>query len=198
MAELSYPKRKLTVDGYYVTSADVFTSNMTFSWSAALNNNTKVVRTSLLWRIEPLSQNDRDNQTIIFSLGHELLEKDLLIKGNLYRGIKDIIKANVHIDYSYDPQNLIEVNALLTDLSSRNDYTKYAVKFLAYHKASQINAQYNGSANHSPLLFKIESNSLYQRDYFQEKVGAFLILLDLNQKEVAYTVSNTFKCLVNF
>uniref|UniRef100_W8B060 Vitellogenin n=1 Tax=Ceratitis capitata TaxID=7213 RepID=W8B060_CERCA len=193
LAELSYPKRKLTVDGYYVTSADVFTSNMTFSWSAALNNNTKVVRTSLLWRIEPLSQNDRDNQTIIFSLGHELLEKDLLIKGNLYRGIKDIIKANVHIDYSYDPQNLIEVNALLTDLSSRNDYTKYAVKFVAYHKASQINAQYNGSANHSPLLFKIESNSLYQRDYFQEKVGAFLILLDLNQKEVAYTRKSPYR-----
>ncbi|XP_054743946.1 uncharacterized protein LOC129248428 [Anastrepha obliqua] len=193
IAELSYPKRRLAINGFYYTTPNAFNSNTSFEWSDPVNNDTKAVHTSILWRTETLGQHDRDNQTIIFIIRHHLLEKDLKLKGSFYRGVKDLVRADAIIDYSYDLDHAIEMHTSLKDLREGLEPLKCSMKFLAYHKASELDVQFNGSATARPSYFKIETKSLYKKDYFPEKHGLFLVLFDLKNNEMDYVRKSPYR-----
>lgn len=189
LAKLSYPKRNLVVNGSYLTTINSFNSNVSFAWSGGDNSGNNVVHTRFMWQTELLGPDDRDNQTISFNVGHYLLETDLTIMVNFYRGIKELIKFNLLVIYSNNLEHLIEINTSLTDLNNGAELTKYVVQFIANHRASELDVKFNASTTKRPYYFKIESNSLYKRDYFPKKIGLFLVLFDLNNKEIEYVVS---------
>ncbi|XP_036320515.1 uncharacterized protein LOC118735030 [Rhagoletis pomonella] len=186
VANLTYPKRSISMNGFYLTTSNAFNSNVSFEWSEGDNDNTRAVWTSILCQTEALGPEDNDNKTIMLVLGHRLLERDIKLKGSFYRGIKELFKVNVLIVYSYEMDHLIVINAVLKDLRDGLDLEKYGLEFLTYHKASELDVQLNGSATARTSYFKIQTKSLYKRDYFPAKHGLFLILLDSHNKEIEY------------
>ncbi|XP_067622386.1 uncharacterized protein Apoltp [Eurosta solidaginis] len=186
-AELSYPKRKFSVDGFYFTTLNEFNLNMSFGLSGAVDRDKNSLQTCLLWRTESLGQTDVDNQTFIFTLGHHLLEKDITLKGSYYRGIRELIKVNVLLEYSKNLDHLVAISTSLTDEREEFDLAKYAIHFLAYHRVSELDVQFNGSVRVQSSYFKMETKSLYKNDYFPGKDGVLLVLFDFNDKEIEYT-----------
>ncbi|XP_037927466.1 apolipophorins [Teleopsis dalmanni] len=187
LIELFYPKRYLSTEGYYYTTDNTFNSDVAFKWTMNENSSEKkVVRTGLLWKSEPLRRKDRDNQTVVFTVGHPYLEKDVTFKGTFYRGIEELLKTTMVIDYSNDPEHLIELGASINDLRHEMGYTNYSFKLFAFHKASEIEMNLNGTAAAKPSYYKTESYAYYKRDFYPIKHGKFLALLDLNNKIVDY------------
>ncbi|XP_054083621.1 apolipophorins [Zeugodacus cucurbitae] len=195
LAELSYPTRNLVVNGSYLTTINSLNSNVSFAWSGDDNRGNKVVHTRLMWQSDSLGLDDRDNQTLTLNIGHDLLETDLTITANFYRGIKDLIKFKMFVIYSHDLDHLIEITTALTDLSYDAGSTKYILQFIAYHKASELDVKFNASATKRPYYLKIETNSFYTRDYFAKKIGRFLVFVDLNNKEVEYMRKSPYRTI---
>uniref|UniRef100_A0A0K8USL9 Vitellogenin n=1 Tax=Bactrocera latifrons TaxID=174628 RepID=A0A0K8USL9_BACLA len=186
LAELSYPKRNLVVNGSYLTTLNSLRSNASFAWFGADNSGNKVVHTQFMWKNEPLRPDDRNNQTITFNIGHYLLEKDLTMTVHFYRGIKELIKLKLFVIYSTNLEHLIEMSTSLANLNFGAGCTKYIIQFMAYHNASELDVKFNASTTKRPYYFEIESNSLYKREYFPEKIGRLLVLFDLKNKEIEY------------
>lgn len=173
-----------------------FDSDISFKWTTDADpNEKKIIRTGLLWQIEPLRYGDRDNQTVIFTVAHPYLEKEVICKGTFYRGQRDLLKADLLIDYSRNPDNLIEAGAILRDLYPELGHTNYTFKFFANHKASALEVQLDGTAAGQPSYYKTESHAFYKRDYFPEKRGMFLAKLDMNKREVEYVRNSPYRAV---
>lgn len=164
---------------------------MEFKWtnSESFDDDLKVVRTAISWQDEPLGRGDKDHQSLLITVGHPYLEKDVTLKANYYRGNVDLLKTNLVIDYSDDKDHAIVMGALLTDLYQEVGHTNYTFKFFAHHLASELDVQVNGSLAAKSSYYKTESYANYKRSFYPEKHGKFLALLDLNKKEIEYIVS---------
>lgn len=150
----------------------------------------------MLWQDEPLKRGDIDHQSLLLTVGHPYLRKDVTLKGNYYRGNVDLLRTDLVIDYSDDRDHTIALGAVLRDLYQEYGYTNYTLKFYANHLASELDIQLNGSLAAKPSYYKIESDANYKRSFYPEKHGKFLILLDANRKEFEYIVSQVFDGLL--
>lgn len=187
---LSYPKRNLGAEGSYSVTDDHIVSNAVFKWNTYLDDDMKSVRTGLDWKKQPLTEGvDLDHQTVVFTIGHPYLEKDVSIKGKYYRGVVELLNTNLVIDYANDETHAIKMGALIKDLQKELGHANYTVKVYANHEASDIDLQFNGSMAAKPSEYKTEASASYKKQYFTEKSGQLLALLNLDEKEFEYIVS---------
>ncbi|XP_055847743.1 uncharacterized protein LOC129913211 [Episyrphus balteatus] len=193
LLELSYPRRNLSAEGWYYVTSDRFDSDLSLKWTIDQSEEKKTLRTGLLWQSEKLQQGDKDNQSIVFTIGHPYLEKDVQFKGSFYRGLEDLVKANLIVEYSDDPDHLLTLEALLKDLGTRNSITNYTLDVVVLHPASTLNVNVHGIAMAKSSYYKADTNAFYQRGYFPIKKGRFLAKLDLNNKEFEYERNTPYR-----
>ncbi|XP_034475095.1 uncharacterized protein LOC117782196 [Drosophila innubila] len=184
--ELFYPKRNMSTSGWYYVTDKHFNADLALKWAGTgRHDESRKIRSSLQWNSEPLEKGDRDHQTFALTVAHPYLEKDIICKADYYRGIKDLLRTHLTIDYSDSPEQLIVLGAQLKDLYHELGHTNYTFKFYGYHPASELDVELNGTLAARPSYYKTESTAHYKRDY-SPRYGKFLALLDLNKKEVEY------------
>ncbi|XP_005177435.1 apolipophorins [Musca domestica] len=193
---LSYPKRNLGAEGSYSVTDDHIVSNAVFKWNTYLDDDMKSVRTGLDWKKQPLTEGvDLDHQTVVFTIGHPYLEKDVSIKGKYYRGVVELLNTNLVIDYANDETHAIKMGALIKDLQKELGHANYTVKVYANHEASDIDLQFNGSMAAKPSEYKTEASASYKKQYFTEKSGQLLALLNLDEKQFEYIRTTPSRCV---
>lgn len=188
--ELFYPKRNLSADGYYSMTHEKFDSDISFGWTITKEEiEKKFLRAAMVWKNEPCELNEKDNQSILITVSHPLLQKDATLRASFSRGVVDFIRTNITIDYSNDPRHLVIFNAKVSDLSPIVGHTNYTLDVFASHEASDIEVNIQGNSAARTSFYKTLLNSYYKRGYFPQKEGLFLAKIDLNNKEVEYEVS---------
>lgn len=188
--DISYPKRNLSAEGSYTINDENLQSNSIFKWNNYLDDDMKAVKTNLAWQKLPLVEGqDMDHQTFVFTVNHPSLDKDITFKGKYYRGKVELLNTNLVIDYAHDESHAIKMGAVIKDLEQQLGYTNYTLQLYANHEASDIDLQFNSSAAAKPAQYKTEASASYKKQYFTEKSGQLLALLNLEDKEFEYLVS---------
>ncbi|EDW76449.2 uncharacterized protein Dwil_GK14654 [Drosophila willistoni] len=191
--EIFYPKRNLSTSGAYYVTDNHFNSDLAFKWAGEdYYEQPKAIRSKLQWTAEPLARGDRDHQTFALTVSHPYLEKDIDCKATYYRGLVDLLRTHLTINYSNEPDQLIVLGAQLKDLYHQLGHTNYTFKFYGQHEASQLDVQLNGTLAARPSYYKTESTAHYKRDIFPARYGKFLALLDMNKKELEYERQSPF------
>lgn len=190
--ELFYPKRNLSANGYYSMTHEEFASNLSLGWTrnSDPDERKKYVKAGMVWSNEPLQANEKDNQRILLTVSHPLLQKDATLRASFSRGTVDFIRTNITIDYSNDPRHLVLFNAKVSDLSPIVGHTNYTLDVYALHEASELEVNIRGNSVAKTSFYKALLNSYYKRGFFPQKEGMFLAKIDLNNKEVEYEVSS--------
>ncbi|TDG46759.1 hypothetical protein AWZ03_006806 [Drosophila navojoa] len=184
--ELFYPKRNLSSSGWYYLTDKQFNADLRFKWAGTgPHEESRKIRSNFQWRAEPLRKGERDHQTFIWTVAHPYLEKDILCRATYYRGLQDLLKTQLTIDYSKKPEQLITLGAHLRDLYNEKGFTNYTLKIYGYHPASELDVEMNGTLVARPSYYKTESTAHYKRDY-SPLYGKFLAMLDLNKRELEY------------
>ncbi|KQS70383.1 uncharacterized protein Dere_GG10045, isoform C [Drosophila erecta] len=191
--EIFYPKRNLSSSGQYYMTDTHFNSDLSFQWLGGnYNQQPKTIHSNLQWKAEPLRRGDREHRTIALTVAHPLLEKDINCKATYYRGLHDLLRTHLTIDYSEYPDQLIELGAQLTDRYSELGHTNYTFQVYGKHVASELDVQLNGTLAARNSYYKTESTAHYKRDIFPARYGKFLALLDVNRREVEYERQSPF------
>lgn len=143
--DLSYPRRNLSAEGWYSVTDNIFDSDLALKWSKRTIYDDSdaevapgVLNAALLWRNEPLVGNDKDNQTVLFTLRHPTFTKDITVAGNLYRNPIDLIKAKLQIEYCDEPDQLLSLGAGIRDSSSLVGYRNYSYEVYGKHEISEF------------------------------------------------------------
>lgn len=181
----------MSTEGWYYNTESKFFSDIKFKWTnpESFDDVLKVVRTSVLLQDEPLGRGDNERKSLLVTIGHPYLEKDVTLKANYYRGNIDLLRTNLVLDYSDDKSHAIVFGAVLRDLYQEYGHTKYTFQLFAHHLASELDLQVNGSLAAKSSYYKTELNANYRRSFYPEKHSKFLALLDINRKEIDYIVS---------
>nr|XP_013118557.1 unnamed protein product [Stomoxys calcitrans] len=196
LLDVSYPKRNLSTEGSYSFTDDQLQYNAVLKWNTYLDDDMKAVRTGLVWKKQPLTEGvDLDHQTFVFTIGHPSLDKDVTFKGKYYRGKVDLLNTDLVIDYANDESHAIKLGALVQDLESQLGHTNYTVHVYGNHQASDIDLQFNGSMAARPDHYKTEASAAYKKQYFTEKAGQLLALLNLEDKEFEYIRTTPTRCV---
>ncbi|XP_039479409.1 uncharacterized protein LOC120443997 [Drosophila santomea] len=191
--EIFYPKRNLSSSGQYYMTETHFNSDLSFQWLGGnYDQQPKTIHSNLQWRAEPLQRGDREHRTIALTVAHPLLEKDINCRATYYRGLRDLLRTHLTIDYSEYPDQLIELGAQLTDRYSELGHTNYTFQVYGKHVASELDVQLNGTLAARNSYYKTESTAHYKRDIFPARYGKFLALLDVNKREVEYERQSPF------
>ncbi|XP_016937028.3 uncharacterized protein Apoltp [Drosophila suzukii] len=191
--DIFYPKRNLSSSGQYYLTDTHFNSDLSFQWLGGnYAEQPKEIRSNLQWNAEPLRRGDREHRSIALTVAHPLLEKDINCKATYYRGLRDLLKTHLTIDYSEYPDQLIELGAQLTDRYSELGHTNYTFQVYGKHRASELDVQLNGTLAARNSYYKTESTAHYKRDIFPARYGKFLALLDVNKREVEYERRSPF------
>lgn len=186
-----YPKRNLSTEGWYHVTEEKISSDVLFKWANvdSFKKDLKVLRTGLIWQAEPLVDDDKEHQTVIVTVGHPDLEKDVVMKAKYYRGIFELLKIDCVIDYSDEPDHLIGVGLVLKDMHQNLGSTNYLLQLNAHHMASDLELQLNGTVIMEPSLYKTKFDANYKRSFYDDRRGQFLTSLDVDKKEIEYIVS---------
>lgn len=215
--EIFYPRRNLSANGTYTMTEHIFDSKLEFQWEQKDESTTPdyeydyglgaassaddgdeepapkkpkhLIKAGFLWRNEPLAEGDKDNQTILFTLGHPSFEKDVMFRGNLYRSEIELVKVNLMVDYSEDARHLAKFNASLKDLTTLMGFKNYTAQVFAKHEASELLLNGFGTVGAKRGHYETSSFGGYQRGYITLQDGVFLAFLDLKTKEIKYYVS---------
>jgi len=170
-----------------------FNSDLSFQWLGGnYDQQPKIIHSNLQWKAEPLHRGDREHRTIALTVAHPLLEKDINCKATYYRGLRDLLRTHLTIDYSEYPDQLIELGAQLTDRYSELGHTNYTFHVYGKHIASELDVQLNGTLAAMNSYYKTESTAHYKRDIFPARYGKFLALLDVNKRELEYERQSPF------
>ncbi|KAH8412988.1 hypothetical protein KR009_007324, partial [Drosophila setifemur] len=185
--EIFYPKRNLSSSGQYFMTENHFNSDLSFQWVGGnYNLQPKTIHSNLQWTAMPLRRGDREHRTFALTVAHPLLEKDINCKASYYRGLEDLLRTNLIINYSDNADQLIELGAHLRDRYLELGHTNYTFKVYGRHPASELDVQMNGTLAARNSYYKTETTAHYKRDIFPERNGKFLALLDLNKRELDY------------
>lgn len=194
--DLSYPKRSLGASGWYSVSKNTFDSDVAVKWhnkesqyeSNEEQPEPKVLTAALVWRNNPLSSNDRDNQTATLSLGHPSFERNITVNGLWYRGKYDLLRAFMQAEYCDDPNHMLTFDAVIKDNSKTMGYRNYTYYIKSDHKESELFLNMEGSVGLRPGLYETSTNKQYKRGYLAMQEGLFVVMVDLKGKEVLFEV----------
>ncbi|KAH8289923.1 hypothetical protein KR018_003642 [Drosophila ironensis] len=185
--EIFYPKRNLSTSGQYFLTDTHFNSDLSFQWLGGdYEQQPKTIHSNLQWTAEPLRRGDREHRTFGLTVAHPLLEKDIECKATYYRGLEDLLRTHLTINYSENPEQLIELGAHLRDRFAQLGHTNYTFEVYGKHQASELDVQLNGTLAARNSYYKTESTAHYKRDVFPARFGKFLALLDVNKRELEY------------
>lgn len=214
--DLSYPKRNLSAIGWYSMTDDNFDSDLSFKWTqedsgynsygresytdyseetttTASEITQKVMRAALNWRNEPLTGEDKFNQSLMLALRHPSFTKDVTFQANCYKSNVDLINGKLVIDYCDDPEHLLTVEAGIKDQSTIVGFRNYSANVFGHHEVSELNLDGFSSFGARPGLYETKNYGIYKRGYLPLQDGILVGALDLNHNEVKYHKTSPYK-----
>ncbi|CAD7080164.1 unnamed protein product [Hermetia illucens] len=196
-AELFYPRRNLSAEGFYFVTDNMFDSDIIFRWgdplSSEYSNSKKVMNVGLQWRSHPLTGTDKDNQTALISISHPSFRRNATLEAFYYRDGVHLIKSNVTVRYTYDPDHTLTLGVNAKDLTHITGSRNYSIDIQGKHKASQFELDVQGTMGSKPALYKTESHAHYSRGYLPSQDGLFIAMLDLKKKIIHYHRMTPYK-----
>lgn len=200
--EIFYPKRNLSAEANYQMNADKLAMALLLKWNYESSNEDELeldhkqtgqhyLSTKLLWKNEPFySSLDNDHQSLLVSISHPYLEKDIVLRATYYRSLVELLRMHVNLDYSHNPEHLIVLRMHLKDMYRQLTYNDYSMDFLFTHNASEVMANFMAQALANGQIYKMNMSSHYRRQYFPQKLSKLLIYYDKIQREMDISVSN--------
>lgn len=215
--ELSYPKRNLSTAGWYAQTEHSFDSDVTFEWTdyksagnEAAQQNTyydygapdygdesptsddggiKSVQAALQWRRFPSDAPEIRHQTLALHIHHPSFEQNVTFAGEYQRNAVDLMRIDFRTEYCNDPDQLLEIQARVRDLSELMGHRNYTFSVQAAHKATELDLSAKGSIAARPGLYETNNDASYQRSYLPVQEGFLIGKLDVLAKEVHFWVS---------
>lgn len=217
--KLSYPKRNLSTSGWYAITEDVFDSDFNFKWTIEKNagssseNNyddygdheetttvqrvveseERTVRGALKWQNEPLSENDRSNQTILLTLRHPSFAKDVTFNVNYYRNDIDLMRGKIVIDYNEEPDHLVTFEAGLMDYKTIIGHRNYTLHAFGHHEISEFDLNALASVAAQPGIYETKNYGMYRRNVVPLENSQLNAGINLPRNEVHYRKESTHK-----
>lgn len=200
--EIFYPKRNLSAEANYQMNDDELAMAFLLKWNYEANedelediksNAKHYLSTKLVWKNEPfLSKWDNDHQSVLVTISHPYLEKDIVLHASYYRSLVELLRIRLRVDYSHNPEHLIILATEIKDMYRQLGYNDYSTEFLFFHNASEVMAEFMAQALANGQLYKISMDSQYTRQYFPKKHTNLLAYYEKTKREVELSVSVIF------
>lgn len=213
--DLQYPKRNLSTSGWYSITEDVFDSDLAFKWTKlkkvtvenefdeygygfaqsseedneneeTFENEEKIIKAALTWRNEPLAENDKANQTVLFVIKHPSFRKDVTFNANYYRNSIDLIHGKLSVDYHEDPEHLLTLEAGIMDSTQMLQHRNYSMHVMGFHELSSFDLYALGSIAARSGVYGTKNFGRYKRGYLPLQDGLLNAGIDFTKNDIHY------------
>lgn len=213
---LQYPKRNLSTSGWYSVTDEVFDSDLAFKWTKAkkaqadngyddygygygqsseetngeneeiIENEEKVIKAALTWRNEPLTLNDKSNQTILFVIKHPSFRKDVTFNANYYRNNIDLVRGKLIVDYHENPEHLLTLEGGIMDSTQLIKHRNYSIHVFGLHEQSNFDLYALGSIAANSGVYATKNFGRYKRGYLPLQEGLLNAGIDFPHNDIHY------------
>lgn len=211
--DLQYPKRNLSTTAWYSITDDVFDSDLAFTWTRSksvveennyydyeqslfddneeekvkkIDSEERLIKAALTWRNEPLTPNDKSNQTILFVIKHPSFKKDVQFNANYYRNNIDLVRGKLTVDYHESPSHLLTIEGGLMDSTQLLNHRNYSIHLTGLHEESTFNLHALGSVAGKSGVYQTKNFGRYKRGYLPLQEGLLNAGIDFPQNDIHY------------
>lgn len=212
--DMQYPKRNLSTTGWYSITDDVFDSDLSFRWTKSKkkkdseNNNyddygqlnesdededgaeekseERNVKAALTWKNEPLSENDKCNQTVLLVIKHPSFRKDVTFNANYYRNDINLVHGTLVVDYHDDPEHLLMLEGGIMDSSQLLNHRNYSIFVTGQHQQTEFKLDAMGSVAAKSSVYQTKNFGKYKRGYLPLQEGILNAGIDLPRNDLHY------------
>ncbi|KAK2581438.1 hypothetical protein KPH14_005113 [Odynerus spinipes] len=186
LLNVAYPRRNFTFDGSYRVTSDEINSEAKLEWDRE-REHPRTIGAGFDWRNVTSSKIITQQQAIL-SLKHPSFAKEVILKGEiLKRDIRDLLNVAFVVDYSINPDKLLELSMLIKDESDLPDDRKYVYSISGRHPKTQLDLNIEGFFHkHKYVYVETENHGKYKRSFLPEEVGQLSGRLDIDRKEVVF------------
>ncbi|XP_034937258.1 uncharacterized protein Apoltp [Chelonus insularis] len=206
---LAYPWRNITVDGSYSISLREFNTEGNLSWKKTYNKSdpstldyyydeelykTRQIGAAFNWTNLSERNDTVDKQVATLSFKHPSLEKDASIAGYLNKRNNNttMLNATVIVDYSENPDKLVELVTIIKDESVDPNYVRYSYFISGKHPRTRLDLDVSGYIEKNTIRFiKTDHQAVFRRSYFPGAIGKFLVRFDANNYQTEYHREST-------
>lgn len=202
---VSYPTREVTALGSYVLTTDSFDTDVQVSWhkSEAVDEfaneddeeitpmEPKQIHCRVQWKNHELVGDEVDHQTVLLGLKHPSFEKDVILKGLLYRSTVEILKAEIDFEYAEDEDQLAKFTTVIRNLTNEVGHKNFTFQVTGLHVATELNLLVDGSVCAKPNIYKFETKGTYKRSYLDNQDLETFGFIDSENKKIKFFVSLT-------
>lgn len=151
-----------------------------------IENEEKVIKAALTWRNEPLTLNDKSNQTILFVIKHPSFRKDVIFNANYYRNNIDLVHGKLIVDYHEDPMHLLTLEGGITDFTQVMKHRNYSIHVLGLHEQSNFDMYALGSVAANSGVYATKNFGRHKRGYLPYQEGILNAGIDIPQNDIHY------------
>ncbi|KAF4531743.1 hypothetical protein B566_EDAN015189 [Ephemera danica] len=175
---LRYPKRNVTLTGFYKLSAMKLTSEMIFYWDK--NSTEKKVGAVVDW--QKLSTKPTKQITSL-SICHPSLEQDVKLSCELYADEKKMLDTKIDLVYSTDENKRLTI---FGEMLNETNWKKkeYTLKLGAKHPATSLDMMVEGNIKGDGQLYQTLNYARYKRSYLPLQTGRAYAKLNIPEKSL--------------
>ncbi|KAI4503203.1 hypothetical protein M0802_001425 [Mischocyttarus mexicanus] len=188
--DLAYPRRNFTLDGSYKITSDEINSEAKLEWDRD-KERTRTIGVAFDWR-NITSNKTLSHQEAVLSFRHPSFAKEVTFKGELSKkDIRDLFNLDFVVDYSTNPDKLLEFVVIVKDESELPNDRKYVYSISGKHPKTQLDLNIEGFFyKHKYVHLETENHGKYKRSFLSEEIGQLSGRLDIDRNEVVFRREN--------
>lgn len=207
---LAYPWRNFSLDGSYRITGREVSSEAKLAWNEtgvindfsdfgmmdeneADNVRERTVGAAFIWKNMTDDNETAERQMAMLSFKHPSLAKDATMTGRLVRHDKTVlINASIVVDYSEDPEKLLQFYTVIQDESVDPNCLLYTYEIDGKHPRTRLDLAINGYIQKNSSHFvRTDHRAKYQRSFLPEEKGQLFARVDSNDYQVEYHREST-------
>ncbi|XP_015173164.1 PREDICTED: uncharacterized protein LOC107064693 [Polistes dominula] len=188
--DLAYPRRNFTLDGSYKITSDEINSEAKLEWDRD-KERTRTIGVAFDWR-NITSNKMLSHQETVLRFRHPSFAKDVTFKGELSKkDIRDLLNLAFVVDYSLNPDKLLEFAVMVKDESELPNDRKYVYSISGKHPKTELDLNVEGFFyKHKYVYVETENHGKYKRSFLPEETGQLSGRLNIEQNEVLFRREN--------
>ncbi|KAL2717243.1 hypothetical protein V1478_012943 [Vespula squamosa] len=190
LLNLVYPQRNFTFDGSYRITSEEINSEAKLEWDQD-KERARTIGVGFDWK-NITSTKMLAQQQAVLSLRHPSFAKEVTFKGELSkRNIRDLLNLALIVDYSINPDKLLEFFIMIKDESDLPNDRKYMYSISGKHPKTELDLNIEGFFHkHKFVYVETENHGKYKRSFLPEEVGQLSGRVDVDRKEVVFHREN--------
>ncbi|XP_069195444.1 LOW QUALITY PROTEIN: uncharacterized protein [Procambarus clarkii] len=157
--KFSQPYRTVLLDGFYKRSSRNINAYITFNWDVDDSDDPSEVTGRLTWADESTTGN-RLHKGLI-SLTHPLLQEDVKLAGELRQNARELIAADVKLEYSQGSQDDLTATLVVTKDTAHDGALVFTGTTSLLHPASNLSVETNGTVSFGSARYGLEQDLSY-------------------------------------